>query len=188
MNIHPNVNIRDEIPPAEIFQLIAFRVALNAVEYYVAFPPSGRSCLPARLDGEDIRLRVNCRNRPLRNSYLESAIVDVRSHAAHRTVVILVLITVHVAQDKAPDANVRQLLRDDASADAFQNRFTVRTQKALPFMSAHVGDLRDRISALDCLLIGTTVVHNLLFQIADLLLQKIQVLQELSQSEAMVFL
>src|SRR5665213_1622744 len=101
MDIHTNVDIRNQITSAKIFQLIAFRIAVNASEYDVAFSQSGQSSLPAPLDGENICLRVNCEYRSLRNSNLGSAFVDIRRDAADCTVMILVLIMVHIAQDKA---------------------------------------------------------------------------------------
>jgi hypothetical protein len=127
MDIHPDVDIRNEIAAAQPFQLVTLGKAVEAAKQNITTPEGRQRALPFRIDGQNLSRRIHSADHPLCNMDLVRRTRDVPVLPANCSVVVLVFVPVEISEDKPADADVSELLSyvgtsaaktDHSSADA----------------------------------------------------------------------
>src|SRR5215472_10002656 len=106
MNIHPDIEVGNQVATAKIFQLVPVSVAVQRSENDRAFTEVGQSLLPRFLDCDYVGVGVNGKNHSLGDVHFRSAEFNITGMASNCAVVVLVLIFIHIGQDKTTDPDV----------------------------------------------------------------------------------
>jgi|SRR5712691_6422668 len=88
MNIHSDINVRDQITPSSNFKLVSVTICINRSENDVAGPQEGMALLPFFVDGLDPSMRINPLNKPLRDKSLLQEVGGVFGSCTHEAIEI----------------------------------------------------------------------------------------------------
>jgi hypothetical protein len=109
MDIHADIDIRNQETPAELLKLIPGRKAVHAANHDVASPQQVAAFLPASND-LNVRIWIDSENKFPDHIVLGTLQLGICRATAHHAIEVWVLDVIKICSDEPADADVSQLL------------------------------------------------------------------------------